>query len=121
MISTRSFGCPKIGADAGADRRVVGIHPLVPNRVVRLKERHVREPHLSAQQFRLVSAGRLKQPVDPLEYLPGLRPDVAGRVRCHTADVDQVAVHDDATDPRQSVVRFDDSMTNDVHTLFLLL
>ena len=41
-------------------------------RIVRLEVRHVRQPDLRTQQFRLVGARPGEQPVDPLENLPGL-------------------------------------------------
>src|SRR5712671_2890530 len=108
-------GAGQLGLDAGAHRRVLGIHPFVPGEVVGPEEPHVGEPHLGGQQLRLVGAGPGEEVVDAVEGLLGLGGDVADRIAGDPADVHPIALRDDAADDRLEVRAVHDEVALDVH------
>ena len=106
MISTQQAWSPQTrGLQAGADGWMLRIDPLVPGVVVIGEIVHVGEPDGCGQELGFVGAGRVQEPVDLPEHLAGLLLDVAersGGIRCHSAKIDDRAVHRCEADDRNA-------------------
>jgi len=101
--------------DAGADGRILRIHPLVPGQVVLAEQPNIGQPHLRGQRPRLIRPGALEQLIDPLERELGLGRDVPARVAGDPADVHPIAVGDGATDDWPVVRLLGDEVAFDRH------
>jgi hypothetical protein len=76
---------PEWSLDADVHGKVLSVNPFVPNGIVVLKTLPIRQPYVSGQEFRFVSASFFQKPVDGRKYLFGLDLYIAGRLGRHAA------------------------------------
>src|SRR5437762_680410 len=102
----QDLGPRKIGADAGAGRRVLRVDPLVPHRVHVAEERHVLDPQIGDQKVRFAGARLAQIMINALEDLRRLPLDVLARIAGgQYAEIDRVAAHDAAAYARNRRLR----------------
>ena len=85
---------------AGAGWRVIRIDPCVPDSVHLTKQRHVADPYLGAQKFRLAGAHFREITVDLGQNLTGLGRDIGVAVVADdTGEIDSIVVDHDLAHP----------------------